>query len=91
MLKLKQNLKQKKMEKVINKLFDGVDDEILKACLLVQYCGYNKEYLDDILEQEKEQQDIYKKFIEQVDEQENINVIENVKIENIEINEKLES
>lgn len=80
----KQTLKQKKIEKSINELFNNIDDEYLKACLLISYCGYPENYIDDIIEQQREQNEMYKQFIEQVDNNEKEQTKEREKEQEIE-------
>lgn len=48
---MKKTLAQKKMEKVVDIMFEGMDDEYLKTVMKVVYCGEDEAVLDEMAKQ----------------------------------------
>lgn len=48
---MKKTLAQKKMEKVVDMMFEGMDDEYLKTVMKVVYCGEDEAVLDEMAKQ----------------------------------------
>lgn len=75
--KMQKTLAQKKMEKVVDMMFEGMDDEYLKTVMKVVYCGEDEAVLDEMAKQHLADLEAIKREMELVGDAENpvVNVV----------------
>jgi len=67
---MSKTLEQKRIQKSINKMFEGVDDDYLKTILEVAYCGEDPSVLDEFEKQRQADIELIEKYTELIEKRE---------------------